>query len=60
MSPDATFRPGPRPVGAARCAGIVADGRPVRRVPRIGRSDSFVRPYKEHPAPASPVSYTHL
>ncbi|MBW3705183.1 phosphoribosylglycinamide formyltransferase, partial [Streptomyces griseus] len=53
LSPDATSRSRPRPVGAVGCAGIVADGRPVRRVPRIGRSDAFVRPYKEHAAPAS-------
>lgn len=45
-SPDATFRPRPRPVGAARCAGIVADGRPLRRLPRIPGRDAFVRMYK--------------
>ncbi|ROV66062.1 hypothetical protein D3105_23955 [Streptomyces globisporus] len=39
LSPDATSRSRPRPVGAVGCAGIVADGRPVRRVPRIGRGD---------------------
>ncbi|TXS12914.1 phosphoribosylglycinamide formyltransferase, partial [Streptomyces sp. wa22] len=44
MSPDATSRPRPRPVGAAGSAGIVADGRTVRRVPRIRGRASFVRP----------------
>ncbi len=43
---DATFRPRPRPTGAVRCAGIVADGRPLRRLPRIPGPEAFVRRYK--------------
>ncbi|TJZ53006.1 hypothetical protein FCH28_17765 [Streptomyces piniterrae] len=46
LTPDATSRARPRPVGAARGAGIVADGRRLRRVPRIHATHGFVRPYK--------------
>ncbi|GAB2778097.1 hypothetical protein GCM10027073_08330 [Streptomyces chlorus] len=42
LFPDATFRPRPRPVGAAPCAGIVAGGRPLRRLPRIRGHEAFV------------------
>lgn len=53
-------------MGAARCAGIVADGRRLRRVPRICGTRSLVRPHKAReigkeprrgflPTPAQPV-----
>ena len=49
--PDATFRMRPRPVGAVRSAGIVADGRTLRRVPRNPPVLVLVRPHN----PVSPV-----
>ena len=41
--------PAPVPRGPLRCAGIVADGRRLRRVPRIPGREAFVRPHKRAP-----------
>src|SRR5690348_3468393 len=46
IPPNATFRPHTRPRGAFDGAGIVADGRPLRRLPRIPGREAFVRLYK--------------
>ncbi|CAG7600693.1 hypothetical protein SBRY_10351 [Actinacidiphila bryophytorum] len=54
LPPDATSRALPRPVGAVRSAGIVADGRRSRRVPRNPANPRLVGLSKRFPREKSP------